>query len=181
MKILKIKKIIKNNYQYLLFFFFSLFIVLFVIYNELSFDATWEFGMSHAIRNGLLPYKDINTVVPPFFIYLFSIGLFIKDSFATFLIEFCIAYTIMYYFLRKMLNNNSILIIISMSLFLFNGFIPSYNTMSLVLMVILLYLEKENKSDKLIGFILGLLILTKHTIGIPVFFLHSQELETGIK
>ena len=43
---------------------------------------------------------------------------------------------------------------------------PSYNFLCLLFIVLLIYLEKNNKSDYLIGFILSLLFLTKQSIGV---------------
>ena len=162
---------IKNNYKYFVFFIFSIFIVYFLMYNDFGFDATWEYGMSHAIRKGLLPYKDFNVVTTPLFIFLFSIGLFIKDSFFVFLFEFCILYLIMYYFLDKLLGRNTIYIFVLIAITLFRAYIPNYNAMSFVLIVIIMYLEKNKSSDKLIGLLSSFLILTKHTIGIPIFII----------
>lgn len=167
----KIISFFKKNKCYFFFFLFCLVMEYFIIYMDYGFDATWEYGMSHAITKGLLPYTDFNTVTTPFFIFLFSIGLFIKDSFFVFLLEFCIAYTIMFYFLYKLLGNKTIYIFLGMSIFLFRGFIPSYNALSFILIVIIMYFENNKSSDLLIGVLLGLLILTKHTIGIPIFIL----------
>lgn len=49
------------------------------------------------------------------------------------------------------------------------GILPTYNFLCFLLIVILVYLEK-NHSDKdyLIGFIIGLAILSKHTVGLPL-------------
>ena len=46
-------------------------------------DVTWNYGMSHAIRIGEIPYKDFNFLIPPLSQYLMSILLFIKDSYET--------------------------------------------------------------------------------------------------
>ena len=166
----KIILFIKKNIYYF-FFFFCLFITFFILYNNLGYDALWEYGMSHAITKGLLPYNDFNTVSTPLFIFLFSIGLFIYDSFFVFLLEFCLFYSIIFYFLYKMIGKKTIFVFLVMNIFLFSSFIPSYNTLSFGLIVIILYFEKNKSSDYLIGFLLGLLILSKHTIGIPIFIL----------
>lgn len=162
---------IKKNYQYFLFFFFTVFVVFILLYLDNTYDAVWEYGMSHAIRIGEMPYKDFNTVSTPFFIMLSSVGLWIYDSFAVYLLEFCLLYTFAYYFLYKILGKKSIWIVLAMCVFLFHSFIATYNAMAFVLMIFLMYLEKNKKSDFWIGFVMGLLILSKHTIGLPVFFI----------
>lgn len=164
-------RFIKKYNRLFLFLFLLLFSLFFILISQYSWDATWEYGMSHAIRNGLLPYKDFNTVNTPLFIFCFSIGLFINDSFFMFLFELLIMYFIMFCFLDKMLKSNSILIIIAIEIVLLLPFVPSYNTFSFILLVLLICFEKFNYSDYLIGFFLGLLILSKHTIGLSVTLL----------
>ncbi len=159
---------IKKNYKYILFFIFLCFISYFLVYSEYSYDTTWEYGMSHAITMGQLPYKDFTLVTTPLFIFLFSIGLFIKDNLFVFILEFIICYTIMYCFLDKLIGNNKIVFLLVLCSLLFKAFIPTYNSLSMVLIVILMYLEKTKKSDYLIGLLLGLLILTKHSIGLGI-------------
>lgn len=168
--LLKVFDFLKKNYSVILFFFFLLFLLFFMLYTAFKFDSTWEYGMSHAIRVGEVPYRDFNTVCTPLFIFLFSIGLFVKDSFAMFLLEFAITYTVMFYFLEKIIGKGIVFVVILASVFLYNFFLPSYNSFTFALIILLLYLEKNQKSDYLIGFFLGLLILSKHTIGLPVAF-----------
>ncbi len=163
-------KFLKKNYKYILFFIFLCFINYFLIYSEYSYDTIWEYGMSHALTLGQLPYRDYTLVTTPLFIFLFSIGLFIKDNLFIFILEFIISYVIMYYFLDKLIGNNKIVFLLSLCLFLFKAFIPTYNSLCLMFIIILMYLEKNNKNDYLIGFILGLLILTKHSIGLSILF-----------
>ena len=161
-------RFIKKHYSYILFFFFLCFINYFLIYADFSYDTIWEYGMSHAFVLGQLPYKDFTLVTTPLFIILFSIGLFIKDNLFVFLLESIISYMIMYYFLDKLIGKNKSIFILFLCLFLFKSFIASYNSLCLVFIVILMYLEKNNNNDYLIGLLLGLLILTKHTIGLSI-------------
>ena len=51
-------------------------------------------------------------------------------------------------------------------LFPVNVSFPSYNIFLYFLLVLIIYLEKEKKSDYLIGFLLGLCVLTKHSVGL---------------
>jgi hypothetical protein len=74
----------------------------------------------------------------------------------------------MYYFLDKLIGNNKIVFLVVLCSLLFKAFIPTYNSLCMVLIVILMYLEKNNKNDYLIGLFLGLLILTKHSIGLSI-------------
>ena len=162
---------IKKNYRYFLFFFFSFFVVFVLICKDITFDPINEYGMSHAIRMGEVPYKDFNTVSTPLFIIFSSLGLFFYDSFAVYLIEACLLYTLAYFSFQKILGKNSILIVFAMCLILFRCFIPTYNTMAFTLIIFLMYLERKKVPDIWIGVVLGLLVLSKQTIGIPVFLI----------
>lgn len=61
----------------------------------------------------------------------------------------------------------------------FYAFIPTYNFFLIFLTILLIYLEKEEKFDYLIGFLLALCILTKHTVGIflviPSFIFYFKD------
>ena len=56
--------------------------------------------------------------------------------------------------------------IVALMLFPVNVSFPSYNIFLYFLLVLIIYLEKEKKSDYLIGFLLGLCVLTKHSVGL---------------
>ena len=58
------------------------------------------------------------------------------------------------------------LTLIGYPLCLFSIFFPGYNFILLFLIIIMMFLENRNSNDYLIGFIIGLSIITKHTIGI---------------
>ena len=85
--------------------------------------------------------------------------------------------------LFKLLNNKAwIFLIISFLPFpfnFFNVFCPGYNFLLILFFTILLYLEKNKKSDKLIGFMLGIAIIIKQTTGvfllIPTIILFFKE------
>ena len=162
--------IIKNNKNIILFGILSTILTLLILPYHMGYDATWEYGMSHAIRNGWLPYNDFNTITTPLFFFFSSIGLFVWDQFLVYLLESILLYTIMFHFYQKAFPQNPFLLMIPMGLCFFFNYIPSYNSFSFILIVILMSLEKQNKSDRWIGLLLGLLILSKHTIGLGVLF-----------
>ena len=132
-------------------------------------DVTWNYGMSHAIKIGEIPYKDFNILMPPLSQYLMSILLFIKDSYLVFLFEQAIIVTLFFIFMYKLIGNKFILLLPIIAFPRFFFILPNYNFLAIFLILILLYLEKNNKNDYLIGVILSLIILTKHSIGL--FFL----------
>ena len=57
-------------------------------------------------------------------------------------------------------------ILLLFTIFPLNIIMPNYNLLLLVLFFIILYLEKNNKNDYLIGFLIGLSFLTKQSVGI---------------
>ena len=132
-------------------------------------DVTWNYGMSHAIKVGEIPYKDFNILMPPLSQYLMSILLFIKDSYLVFLFEQAIIVTLFFIFMYKLIGNKFILLLPIIAFPRFFFILPNYNFLAIFLILILLYLEKNSKNDYLIGVILSLIILTKHSIGL--FFL----------
>lgn len=156
---MKKKKIIK---YILLFIFF--FLILF-LFGQDNTDNIWNYGVSHALRMGELPYRDYNSITTPLYQFIMSIGLFIYDSYLTFIIEQSILCVLLTIIVEKLVKKNT-LVVLSISFFpLFYILFPNYNFLVILLLLYLLYLEKNNKSDKLIGIILGLLVLSKHTVG----------------
>lgn len=165
---MKIRDLIKKNDRFILFVIILL--TAFFLSNILKyhFDATWEYGMSHAIRMGEVPYRDFNTVSTPLFIFIMSIGLFIYDSFWTFIIEGFILHIVVFYFVNKAYQKNALFYIVSICFCAFSAFVPTYNSLAFSLLILLLCFEKLGYSDKIIGLFWGFLILAKHTIGIPI-------------
>lgn len=159
------KKLILKYVGLFLFFFFSL-----VFFFNLSRGDTYvNFGFSYAIARGEVPYLDFNMVIPPLSPWFYSIFLLFSKSILIYYAVQALLLTILFYFLFKLLGKKVwvylILIFmpfpISMNTILF----PGYNFLLLFLLVIVIYCEKEKKSDYLIGFLLGLLFLTKQTVG----------------
>ena len=73
-----------NNMLIILIVFFIIYSLL-ILFSINYADVTWNYGMSHAIKVGEIPYKDFNILMPPLSQYLMSILLFIKDSYLVFL------------------------------------------------------------------------------------------------
>ncbi len=161
---------IKKNYKYLLIFIFA-----FLMYYIVNFPSTFRdplanYGFSHAIINGELPYLDFNLISTPLYAFLMTIGLLIHDSFIIFLIENALLVTIMFYFLDKIFKDKIYILLFLIALLIGDVICPTYNFLALFFFVIIIYLEKEHSNkDLLIGIIIGLAILSKHTIG--VFFI----------
>ena len=165
------KKIIK----YILLFIFFLLILL--LFGNNNTDNVWNYGVSHAISLGELPYRDYNSITTPLYQFIMSIGLFINDSYLTFIIEQALLCTLFCYILEKLVKDNFHIVLALLLFPIFYFFLANYNFLVMLLFIFLLYLEKEKKSDVLIGLVLGLLVLSKHNVGgiILIFSLISTK------
>ncbi len=161
---------LKKNYYYFLIFFVFLFLSVVFFYENCSFDVIWNYGFSHAIRIGKVPYRDFNIISTPLYPFIMSIGLFIKDDIFTFMLEHSLLVTFLFYLLIKQFKAKGLILAPIFAFFLFLPFNATYNFFAFFLIVLLFYLEKNASNDYLIGFILGLLIITKQTIGLSVLF-----------
>lgn len=148
-----------------------IFIFVLLVYELFGFSITYgdpiaNYGFSYAITKGQIPYLDFNTISTPLYAFYGSLGLFVFDNYITFVIEHSILVTVFFYFLYQLYGKKSYLILTVLVCFNFFGLLATYNFMCFAMMVILLYLEdKYNEKDYLIGFFIGLAILSKHTVG----------------
>lgn len=163
---LKMSKFIKNNFKY-----FVVFILVILIYEFFGFALTYgdplaNYGFSYAINRGEIPYRDFNTVSTPLYAFYGSIGLLFWNNYLMFIISHALLVSICFYFLNKLYNKKSYLILAILIGLNFYGLLATYNFMCFFMMVIILYLEDKYKDkDYLIGFFIGLAILSKHTVG----------------
>lgn len=167
----------KNKNLYVeLFCIFTITLLFNLLCNPLNSDEIWNYGFAYNISNGLIPYRDFNMVITPFFPFLSSIFLIIfGKSLFIYHIFNAIICTIIFYFMKKNINK-SYYIVYSL-LLLFS--LPNYSLFSILLLYILIYLEDNKKSDILIGVLLGLTFLTKQNIGImliiPSLFIKEKK------
>ena len=129
-----------------------------ITYSNADNDLIWNYGFSYNFANHLLMYKDYNMVITP--LYPFIGGILMRilgNNFLIFNLYNTILSTILYYYLYKKYPHTFIPSIILISFILR----PSYNFLVLFLVLILLNIKEEK--DFFIGFILGLLFLTKQS------------------
>ena len=162
----------KENIKYI-FLFILFFIAMNFFFIAYRVDTYSNYAFSYALANGQLPYKDINFIVPPFSPYIYSILLLLNKSIIFFYIEQCLLLVLLCYLLFKMLDNKAWIVILLLFCPYFFGFtsaiFPGYNFMVFLELVLLIYLEVNNKDDRLVGIVSALTILTKHNIGIFIF------------
>ena len=154
---------IKKNYKIIIKYIFLF--CIFLIVQGVNTDEIWNFGFSYGIFKGEIPYKDFNMVVTPFFPFLMSLPFHIFGlNILVYHIENALLLTLLSGLLFKLLKDKAWLIILFF-FFPLSIIYPSYNLFLFLLFVLLILLEKENKSDYLIGFVLGILFLTKQSVG----------------
>ena len=158
------KMLNKNNIKTILIllglFIFSFIINYFSIANN---DVIWNYGFSYNVANGLKMYKDFNMVITPLYPTIF--GLFMKlfgTNTIIFYLSNALIPTIIFYLIYK--NYKNVLLEMFLLISLVSG--PNYNLLCLLFLFILIILEDKNKNDYLIGFILGLVFLTKSSMGV---------------
>ena len=161
-------KFIKKYYKY--FFIFLLAFLCNVVLRGCYYDSAVQYGMAHAVRIGEIPYVDFNMVSTPFYIFVCAIPLFIYDNFILFCLLNGLFVAIMYYFADQIIKYHKLTFLLFSLLPFLDVFAFSYNLLCKVFIVLLIYCEGNKKNEYLIGFLLGLLFLSKHTIGIVVLF-----------
>ncbi|MBR3211275.1 MAG: hypothetical protein IKF71_05015 [Bacilli bacterium] len=159
------KKIV---FQYTFLFFFFLFWNLWI--NVLQNDEIWNYGFAHNLYSGLIPYKDFNMVITPFYPFLMSLIFhMLGSSLLVFHIENAIVLCGILWLLYRLIKEKIYIAVLFLMLFSNSLTSPGYNIFLLFLLYFILYLEKKKANDYVIGFIIGLSFLTKQSVGF--FFL----------
>ena len=162
---MKEKNRFMNKYgKYLILVLFFLFWNLIV--QAINLDEIWNYGFSYAIVRGEIPYLDFNMVITPLFPFLMA--LFLKifgNSILVFHVIFSLILGGMFYILFKLIKEKSYIVLFFL-IFPLSVLFPSYNLFFLFLYILLIYLEREEANDYLIGLVLAGLILTKQTVGL---------------
>lgn len=174
----KIFNFILKNSKYVVVFLLAL-VALTFFSNLNCYDAAWNYGFSYAFSKGEIPYSDFNMITPGFYNFIMSLGLYISHNNLMFLIEQALLITFTFFIVYKMYGKMSWLFLFFMTFPSFFAFTPTYNFFLMFLTILLIYLEKNEKSDYLIGVVLAFCILTKHTIGIflviPSFIFYFRD------
>ena len=132
-------------------------------------DELWNYGFCRSIFNGLIPYKDFNMILTPLFPFLMSIGFHIFGSDLVHMhIISAMVFTFSTYFLFDMFKDKTWIILFCF-FFPIGVMLPNYNLLLFIFFVLIIYMEKKDMSSYLIGFIIGLMVLTKQTIGVVMF------------
>lgn len=158
-----IKVLKENKKTILLFIFFYVLIFCFNFFKPIDLDLMWNYGFSQNVSKGLTMYKDFNMVITP--LYPALTGLFMKLLGNNMIVFYIInsLYALLTLIIVYKLDKS---IIFPFFIYFIFDTSPSYNTLSVLFVFLLIYLEKNKKSDYLIGIIISLAFLTKSSIGI---------------
>ena len=182
MKILK-NNVIKNLLLYLFIFIVILSIVLLKPINDL--DELWNYNFARNIANGLIPYRDFNIIITPLNAIISGIILKITiDQLITMRILAGLLCSLILFIIYKTfnflkVNNRLTFIFIAVIGYIYHNFLCiDYNWTSLLLTLLIIYLETtlynknvlENnmKLDLLIGLLAGLTFTLKQTSGLLI-------------
>ena len=158
------------------FIIFLLVLIYNIFFARIDGDEIWCYGFIYNTANGLIPYKDFNLVVGPFYPYFFSAFLLMFGK-NLFVLEIVNALVISFLFLFVKRINNRSYYLFFLILFIFSK--VNYNTVCLLLLYIILFLEDDKNNDYLIGFLLGIIFLIKFNIGlflcIPSLFIKNKK------
>lgn len=176
------KNIIKNNYKYVITFIFVFILIWWFGFCRHFGDPIANYGFSHALINGEIPYLDFNTISTPLYLFYQAIGLLIWDNFNMFLLGQALLVTISFFILYNLYGKKVYLYLLVTISTLAINIVGTYNYMCFFMMLIIIYLEKKySNKDYLIGFCICLAVLSKHTVGafliIPsiIFFYKNKE------
>ncbi len=157
-----------------IFIFILFFACLQFFYASFRGDYLYNYGFSYAISRGEIPYRDFNMIIPPLGAWFYSLFFILfGTNNIVFNITQALLITCMFYFLFKLLDKKTYLFIPILCMFYPITFcviiFPGYNYLLLFELILLIYLEKKNSSDYLIGVLVALSLLTKQTTGFCLF------------
>lgn len=181
-----IKKILRNSLIILGIFLISFFAIHVLGFSNTYGDPINSYGFAKAISMGQVPYRDFNMIVTPLYAVYQSLFLHIFDDFI--MIEFsqALIITLDVILLYKLYGKKCLLLLLIVAFFMYRNLIPTYNSLVLFFIILLVFMEKKYPDkDYLIGIILGLSVMTKQTIGcflvIPTFILYYKEIKKILK
>lgn len=181
-----VKKYLKNSLIFLSIFLISFFTIEILGFANTYGDPINSYGFSKAISMGQVPYRDFNMIVTPLYAMYQSLFLHIYDDFIMINISQALIVTFDVILLYKLFGKKSLLLLLVVSFFTYMNLIPTYNSLVLFFIILLIYMEnKYSDKDYLIGFILGLSVMTKQTIGcfliIPTLIIYRKEFKKILK
>ena len=146
-----------------------LIILLFIYFFSISYfaianyDVIWNYGFAYNVATNLKMYNDFNMVITPLYPIIFGIILKIFGSnlFIFYLFNTIIPVTICY-LIHKFYKTGFLEVAILTAIVSW----PNYNLLCTLFLFILMILEDKKQNDYIIGIVLGLVFLTKSSMGL---------------
>ena len=162
------KNFLKKYQKYFFFFLSFLFFNLFL--SPLNLDEVWSYGFSHNLYTGEIPYLDFNMVITPFHPFCFTFLMpILGDSLFTFHLENTLIIVFFIWILFSLLDKKAWLLL-PLLIFPLNITFPNYNFFLLFLFFLYIYGEEKQWPDFIMGLLLGILFLTKQSVGFIFLF-----------
>lgn len=180
----------KNKIINFLIFIIILGLSIFLVFQEKigDLDEIWQYSFASNISKGLIPYKDFNTISTPLFSYIAALflkllgdQLIVMRIFDSIVFAFILFMAYKIFEILKLKRIKSVFFVLILYLLFYLDLGVEYNYLVLLLTLISLYFELKNvnkygmfkaNKDILLGIIMGLTIITKHTTGIIIAFVY---------
>lgn len=147
--------------------FFVIFLILMFFGHIFSYpDSINTYGFSYALYKGQIPYLEFNTITTPLYAFYQSLFLYIYNDSLMLMVSQTLLVTINFILLYKLFGKKAFLFLLLIFVVRCSNVAFSYNYMCFFIMTLFVFVEKKFPNrDILSGLILGLLFLTKHTVG----------------
>jgi len=155
----------QKRFKYIFIFMFVLVSSSFLL-TFFDGDVLWNYGFSYAISRGSIPYRDFNMVLTPFYPFLMSSFLLISKNILWFYLGNAFFVCCLFKILFGMFKEKAWIFLIFLVFPIPAVVFPSYNLFLVLLVFWIIYLEERQGNDYLIGFLVGLSILTKQSVGV---------------
>lgn len=170
------------KYKKLLQFIISVLVLTFFCYFIKSphVDEIWTYGFSYNLTKGAIPYRDFNMVILPFYSLLVAIPL---KLICNNLFIFHLVNSVLISLILVFCNKNIISHFIVIGFIILSPVCYGYNCFVSILLILILYLEKKDikYKNEVIGVILGIILMTKQSIGVVLFFPYIINSKDKIK
>ena len=152
----------------LIYILFLILIIIISSIKQIDMDGIWGYGFSYNIASGLVPYKDFNMIIGPLYSLVFSLPI---KLFGNYLLLFTIGHSLIYAFVIFLLYKKIGMNIIFLLMLFFMIQTPiGYNTFCSFPVIIILLLESSEfkYKEEIVGVFIGIILMTKHNIGMPL-------------
>lgn len=161
----------KKKYYFLLFIMIFIFTFLYTWFRlALICDEVWNYGVAYNIANGMVPYRDFNLLTGPLYPFLGS--LFIRifgHHLYSFEIFNAVIVSLIFLVCFYKIGKSAFIIYFVLVCYAF----PNYNIFCLLLLFTTIVINEENElkfRDFFIGFFVGIVFISKFSIGLCLFF-----------